>query len=233
MSNAVFDPSARLFMRFRGKTTGPFTLAQIEQMRQLGRVTAFHEVSADRIQWILAGDAGLVASPGMGQNPGPILGAMPEVLPVSDEGPPWYHLDATGARQGPIPRDRMAEMIAGGKLTATSEVWCEGFADWVPLDRTDLARLLPDKPAAKVAQQGTTPAALLEGNGLVVAGYLCCVGAGFLCPPVFGIAALTCAIVNLSRRRVPHGLAQLFLSIVLSSGGSLLAYLVWQEIDKR
>ena len=229
MSNAVFDPSARLFLRFRGKTTGPFSLAQIEQMRQLGRVTAFHQVSADGVQWILAGDAGLVSSPGMGQTPGPILGAMPEVLAVEDAGPPWYHLDATGARQGPNPRELMAEMIAGGTLTATSEVWCEGFADWVPLDRTDLAGLLP----AKAAQQGTGAAALLDGNGLVVAGYLCCIGAGFLCPPVFGIAALACAIVNLSRRRVPHGLAQLFLSIVLSSGGALLWYLAWQELSKQ
>ena len=97
MSNAVFDPSARLFVRFRGKTTGPFSLAQIEQMRQLGRVTAFHEVSADRIQWILAGDAGLVASPGMGQNPGPILGAMPEVMQVEDEGPDLSKVSYTHA----------------------------------------------------------------------------------------------------------------------------------------
>lgn len=229
MSNAVFDPSSRLFMRFRGKTTGPFTLAQIEQMRQLGRVTAIHQFSADGVQWVLAADAGLVASPGTAQNLGPLLGAMPDVMPVEDDAPPWYHLDATGARQGPIPRAQMAEMIAGGQLTGASEVWCEGFADWVPLDRTDLARLLP----GTAAKPATTSTAMLDGNGLVVAGYLCCIGAGFLCPPVFGIAALACAIVNLSRRRVPHGLAQLFLSIVLSSGGALLWYLAWQELSKQ
>ena len=228
----MFDPAARLFLRFRGKTTGPFSLAQIEQMRQLGRVTAFHEVSADGVRWMLTGDAGLVVSASMGQNPGPILGATPEPTPVEDLGPPWYHLDSSGARQGPFPRERMAEMIAGGRLTATSEVWCEGFADWVRLDQTELSGSLPRGPAAAGAQPANTPA-LLEGNGLVVVGYLCCVGAGFVCPPLFGVAALTCAVVNLRRRRVAHGLAQLFLSIVMSSAGSLLAYLVWQEIGKK
>jgi hypothetical protein len=232
MSNAVFDPSARLFLRFRGKTTGPFSLAQIEQMRQLGRVTAFHEVSADGVRWMLAGDAGLVVSASMGQNPGPILGATPDPTPVEDLGPPWYHLDASGARQGPFPREQMAEMIAEGRLTATSEVWCEGFADWVPLDRTDLAGLLPRGQTAAGAQPGNTPG-LLEGNGLVAIGYLCCIGAGFVCPPGFGLAALTCAVVNLRRRRVAHGLAQLFLSIVMSSAGSLFVYLLWERISKQ
>jgi GYF domain 2 len=243
-------------MRFRGKTTGPFSLAQIEQMRQLGRVTAFHEVSADGVKWILAVDAGLVTSPNLGQNPAP-LGVIPQPEPAASTGPPWYHLDASGARQGPIPREEMAEMVAGGKFTASSEVWCEGFADWVPLEQTDLAGFLPHKQPAVAKGTLQVVAGQANGNGLVVAGYLCCVGSLFLCPPVFalaaiispmtpasltisfffstvfGIAALTCAIVNLSRRQVPHGLAQLFLSIVLSSAGSLLGYLVWQEIGKQ
>ena len=226
----MFDPSARLFLRFRGKTTGPFSLAQIEQMRQLGRVTAFHEVSLDGVNWLLAVDAGLVTSTNMSPNPTPALSAMslPEEVtaPLS---PPWYHLDASGGRQGPIPREQMAEWVAGGKFTASSEVWCEGFPDWVPLGQTELVAFLPQKAAA-VASPSTRDAT--QGNGLVVAGYLLCVASLFLCPPL-GILALICAIVNLTRRRVSHGLAQLFLSIVLSSAGSFLVYLVWQEISKQ
>ena len=230
----MFDPSARLFMRFRGKTTGPFSLAQIEQMRQLGRVTAFHEVSADGVHWVLAGGAGLVVSMSMGPNAAPLATPYRPTQAASTE-PPWYHLDATGARQGPIPREEMAGMVAAGKFAASSEVWCEGFADWVPLDQTDLAGFLPRNQAAlaKGTNQLVADPAAANGNGLVVAGYLCCVGASSLCPPVFGIAALVCAIVNLSRRRVSHGLAQLFLSIVLSSGGSFLWWLLYQALDKQ
>ena len=222
----MFDSSARLFLRFRGKVTGPYSLAQIEQMRQLGRMTAFHEVSLDGTNWFLAVDAGLVTSTSMGQTPTAELSAMS--LPTESAtpaSPPWYHLDASGGRQGPIPSEQMAELVTGGKFTGSSEVWCEGFPDWVPLAQTELAAFLPQKPIG-VANDPTT-----QDNGLVVAGYLLCVPSLFL--PPLGILALICAIVNLTRRRVSHGLAQLFLSIVLSSAGSLLAYLVWQEINKQ
>ena len=113
-------------------------------------------------------------------------------------------------------------------------MWCEGFADWVSLGQTELAGFLPQKPgtiAKGTTQLVKTPMAPGD-NGLVVVGYLCCIASLFLCPPV-GILALVCAIVNLTRHRVGHGLAQLFLSIVLTSAGSFLAYLVWQEVIKQ
>ena len=222
-------------MRFRGKTTGPFSLAHIEQMRQLGRVTAFHEVSLDGVHWILAGDAGLVASTSMSVNPASVLPTT--MLPMESApttNPPWYHLDASGDRQGPFAREQMTELIAAGQLVASSEVWCEGFADWVALDKTELGGFLSQNLASlangttQLVRTPTTPG----GNGLVVAGYLCCVASLFLCPAL-GIPALVCAIINLTRRRVSHGLAQLFLSIVLSSAGSFLWYLLWQEINKQ
>ena len=221
-------------MRFRGKTTGPFSLAQIEQMRQLGRVTGFHEVSLDGVNWILAADAGLVASTSTSQNTAPVMPTMilpMEPAPTTD--PTWYHLDASGDRQGPFSREQLTSMIAGGRLVASSEVWCEGFADWVALDQTDLAGFLPQKQAAigkgttMLVRTPTTTAP--GGNGLVVAGYLCCVASLFLCPGL-GIPALVCAIMNLTRRRVSHGLAQMFLSIVLSSAGSFLWYLFLKEM---
>ena len=227
----MFDPSARLFMRFRGKTTGPFSLAHIEQMRQLGRVTAFHEVSLDGVHWILAGDAGLVASTSMSVNPASVLPTM--MLPMESApttNPPWYHLDASGDRQGPFAREQMTELIAAGQLVASSEVWCEGFADWVALDKTELGGFLSQNLASLAngtTQLVRTPTTANDFAS-VVAGYLCCV-ASVSCPPLFGIAAIIFAVLNLSRRRVSHGLAQLFLSIVLSSLGSLLYYLLYTK----
>ena len=205
----MFDPSARLYMRFRGKTTGPFTLAQIEQMRQLGRVTAFHEVSADGVKWILAVDAGLVTSANVVPNAAPI-GVAPQPTQMVPSTLPWYHLDATGARQGPISPEQMAGMVAGGKFGASSEVWCEGFADWVPLGETELASFLPRKQGA-VARGSTQllldPTTRPGDNNLVLAGYLCCVGALTVCPPVFGIAAPRGRVWGASCRAPPRAAA--------------------------
>lgn len=192
-------------------------------MRVLGRLTAFHEVSTDRVSWQLAAAVGLIPGTTLPTEELPAgLVASPTSSPQTEE-PNWYYLDTTGERHGPLRQEEFVTMIGAGRFQPTSEVWREGFADWVRLGQTELASFLPKIPTTQpvIGEQGS-------GNAVVVAGYICCVAALFVCP-FFGVLALACSVANLGKGRVAHGLVLLFLAIVLTAAGCLLAYLVWQE----
>ena len=42
----------------------------------------------------------------------------------------WYTRD--GRREGPVPRERLVDLVRAGWLGPTDMVWSEGMADWIP-----------------------------------------------------------------------------------------------------
>lgn len=46
----------------------------------------------------------------------------------------WYYA-LNGNQEGPVSEDAMAQLAAAGTITASTLVWAEGQADWVPLSQ--------------------------------------------------------------------------------------------------
>lgn len=158
----MLPPGDSFYIRVRGRTSGPFTRAQLRRMHEQGQLSAFHEVSDDGRRWALAGDLGfgsgppplggapagpsmpaapsmpapmMPASPGMGPPP---LGGM-GVAPAGPQPERWFVLDDDDQQHGPMTREQLTQLAQQGAIPATHLVWCEGWPNWIPLGETDLA----------------------------------------------------------------------------------------------
>src|SRR5262245_17791727 len=122
-----------LYLRLRGKVSGPFTRAQLVRLREQGRLTAFHEVSADGVRWQLACDAGLVPGPTTrGTDLQLTVDVAREQPTVTESIQRWFYLDARGAQQGPLGHEQVADLGRQGVVGPATLVWCEGQAGWQP-----------------------------------------------------------------------------------------------------
>jgi hypothetical protein len=57
---------------------------------------------------------------------------------------------------------------------------------------------------------------------LLIMGYVCACISLCLCPPAFAIAGVVIGIINVTRQREGHGIAQIILSLVLGTAGLIL-----------
>ena len=48
---------------------------------------------------------------------------------------PWYYVNATRERQGPVPADELRALHTAGAINARSLVWRQGMAQWQPLEQ--------------------------------------------------------------------------------------------------
>ena len=78
----------------------------------------------------------------------------------------WYY-DLGGQRQGPVAEAELDRLLAAGTITSSTLVWCEGMANWTPLQQA--------RPGA-----GAAPAA---GGPDVPEGYIRCSATGRYFPP--------------------------------------------------
>ena len=60
------------------------------------------------------------------------------------------------------------------------------------------------------------------GKGLIIAGYVCGFLSLLLFPPALGLAGTVCGIVNLTKGRVGHGLAQIIISVTCGALGYII-----------
>src|SRR5229473_3028418 len=107
----------QLYVRVRGKVTGPFGLQQLKSLRDRGQFRRFHEVSEDRRSWAPASS---------------IQELFPENVKRTEEKPDerfsdaqtarvtrqagdktakeeaeqWYYVDGEGNETGPVSRER-------------------------------------------------------------------------------------------------------------------------------
>lgn len=59
----------------------------------------------------------------------------------------WYYAK-NGTQQGPLPTEDMKSRIAMGEISPTDLAWCEGMADWMPVET--IAALKVEAPPARV-----------------------------------------------------------------------------------
>ncbi len=75
---------------------------------------------------------------------------------ASDEA--WFYTQG-GQRKGPIPANKLRELLAAQTIDGETLIWRRGLADWQPLRDTEIAAHLRDTPPAVAANQ--------VNNGLV------------------------------------------------------------------
>ena len=66
-----------------------------------------------------------------------------------------------------------------------------------------------------------------ESNSMIVWGYVCGGVAFFFFPIGFGIAGVVIGIINLTKGRVGHGIAQIVIATTAGILGSIWGALVW------
>ena len=49
----------------------------------------------------------------------------------------WYY-EENGHKKGPVSGDVIAQLIRASTISAGTPVWKQGFADWIPIENTDL-----------------------------------------------------------------------------------------------
>jgi S1-C subfamily serine protease len=224
----------RLYVRVRGKVTGPFGLPQLRALRDRGQFRRFHEISEDRQTWVAAASLTELfpaAAPARSSSPEQTV---IEVVPAANApaagappGPPaaeqWFYVGSDGQKHGPVSREQLLGLGQRGILQGDTLVWSPGMPDWAPADAAvGLGRAAPAPlPARRTS--------LLAVVALVLA-LLWLGGVGSL-------AAIVCGVVALGQiRRSQGGVGGRGLALAGVLLGSLLlvltpaaALLLWWE----
>jgi hypothetical protein len=134
------------FVRFRGRTVGPYSLAQAQQMARKGQLARTSEVSCDGQSWSQAG-----AFPEIFERPATTasvsskastISIEPELspgkavtfpafdIPKAPSLNEWYYT-AGDEQKGPTSASNIIAMLRAGTLAAHDRVWREGLDNWV------------------------------------------------------------------------------------------------------
>jgi hypothetical protein len=57
----------------------------------------------------------------------------------------WFYTDG-GQRKGPVPADKLRELLAAQTIDGETPIWRKGLADWQPLRTTEIGTHLKDTP---------------------------------------------------------------------------------------
>jgi GYF domain 2 len=57
----------------------------------------------------------------------------------------WFYAEG-GQRKGPVPADKLRELLAAQTIDGETPIWRKGLADWQPLRTTEIGAQLKDTP---------------------------------------------------------------------------------------
>ena len=129
----------------------------------------------------------------------------------------WYY-EKNGQHNGPLTRERMAELAEIGEVDAETLVWKEGLPDWVPASRL---RFLPFTPPGGSTLSGDDAGMrLLAPVGVsgwaIASGYLGLISVLIL-PAPFAILTGVIAIRDIRRNPKNHGMARAVFGIIMGA----------------
>lgn len=133
-----------VFVRFRGRTQGPFELDQLKALHQRGQFSRAHEISTDCQTWRSAATLEMIFQ--AIKKPTVIAITKPEdeldtdfhvgsavVAPHSRPIKPVWHYSVGTETYGPITLLELRSLVANGQLRATDLVWKDGMPEWTPV----------------------------------------------------------------------------------------------------
>ena len=136
------------YVRYRGRTVGPYTLVQSQQMARKGQLARTSEVSTDGQSWSQA-----ASFPEIFEPPASSRSIAGSSSPLSLEGDPfayptaatpsplhaaakpsteWYYA-SDGEQKGPTSASNIIGWVRAGSLTSSDRVWRDGLDSWVPI----------------------------------------------------------------------------------------------------
>lgn len=127
----------------------------------------------------------------------------------------WYY-EKDGQHNGPVTRERMAELAEIGEVQAETLVWKEGLPDWVSANRL---RFLPFTPPGGSTgdDSGMRLIAPIGVSGWAIAsGYLGLISVLIL-PAPFAILTGVIAIRDIRRNPKNHGMARAVFGIIMGT----------------
>ena len=150
----------KLYVRFRGRVSGPYTLGDVQRMLHRGQLSRMHQVSADRQAWqrvaehpTLGGTTEGREQPDEPQSAGDadadVFAAAIDGVDAGPQAPTgeddhvavpqtkWYY-SLNDERVGPAPTTVIRQMIAEKSLAPDALLWRPGMADWVSLEDAEL-----------------------------------------------------------------------------------------------
>lgn len=164
------DQIERVFVRFRGRTIGPFTPDKLRDMIRRGQVTRMHELSGDGLSWMKADEFGNffpqqttyssdLAASGSDVPPGDSMGGPSKPAANENAQAQWY-AHVNGEKQGPVSMDQMRLYHEAKILKKDSLVWRSGMDAWRPA-----SEVLPEffGPAPRAAS-GEAPDVITSGS---------------------------------------------------------------------
>lgn len=227
-----FEPG--WYVRSRGRVLGPFPFAQLETLKQQGRLAKFDDVSTDRKTWVRASSLPElfpppapppepVATSAWAEAAQPVepvflVAGDPTVPASGDEEPAaWYYMKGEKGETGPVLLSELVRLARVGAIRGETLVWHSDLTAWTPA-RSVPALGLPaaDTPAA------VPVAAAPGGYSLCLAGFIL----GILGLVAGTLSILTSVLVSAAARN-REILAIVFLGLVVSWGiSSLLAVIL-------
>lgn len=135
----------RVYIRFKGKTLGPFGTEKVQGLIKRGQITRMHELSSDGLAWTRAEDFANFFPKPMSETEvqetlqEPVAKAQkadnssnqsqPRPGVQLQDGIEWYaHLN--NQSQGPMTTDELYGLISSGTVIPKTLVWRSGFDDW-------------------------------------------------------------------------------------------------------
>ena len=132
----TFMSDQQYYVRFRGRTLGPFSEARLQELIKRGQVTRMHEISVDSISWQPADAITDFFGPSTEQRhteavaPANSDASHAHQQPVTEQAN-WY-ANLNNENKGPVTKSQLSQWIASGAITAETLVWREGKEDWEP-----------------------------------------------------------------------------------------------------
>lgn len=178
------------YVRFKGRTLGPFAESKVREMVRRGQITRVHELSADSVSWRPASEfPELFPQPVPEPEPWP-PGGDDDVVdppgggidePPDDEGPvgpgvvvgeaEWFaHIN--GSNKGPVRYEDLQNWVRAGVLDGETLLWKEGWEEWEPAKVALPSLIINVGPIIKVGKPapGGSPVGGSNNNGSSGAG---------------------------------------------------------------
>jgi hypothetical protein len=147
----------KIYLRFRGRTLGPFTSAKAAEMLQRGQITRLHEVSADGASWTRAEEFyksffNRTAGNAVVEKEVKKEETIKEQDEPSEE--QWYAYFAN-QKQGPMSLVVLQQHVLSGNVNRDTLVWRTGLTDWQPAVIVLPALFPKNMPPKEEVQQGS------------------------------------------------------------------------------
>ncbi len=143
------DASDAWYVRARGRILGPLTWAQLQSLRDRGKLARFDEVSQDRQTWIRAdrvprlfpqvetprSRSSTTASAGLADfivldDDDTDVASNTAALVIEDDSDWYFARDRT--QHGPVRLSQLQRMVDAGEIGPETLVWRHGLEQWMP-----------------------------------------------------------------------------------------------------